>query len=536
MRLQAVPKQWYAIAFLLLAYFVVALYPILESGFYSDDIYFWQGTRSKMSQEGVSLWKLVMDDTIGWMASARFAPLYYLQLNSVFYFAHHPLTYKLVVLASNLLAVASFGGFLYLLHNNKKLVLLTLVLLPAFFQFRVMLHDAYTTFNGFYQCIAILNFSALSLYILYLKRGKKYFLAGTVALLVASYCYTEMTLAFVPMYLVAVLLVPGGIKPAWQTVLRKLAPIAVVTALFFALTIYMRATQPTDRAHYEGLKISLKADKMLKVLHAQVFSAIPLSYLNYEKNFQRTELQTIWAQMKQHTPLLPIAFLLVLCLLFYNRYQTMEPAVNNSHKLFLWMGLLLLVLPAVMIMPSEKYQKFARPGNGYIPVYLQNMGAAMLFGVLLQVLLNSAGRAKRYAGKGLAVLFLLIVPITYANNMRLVAEENPKAFYPSLALEKALGDGLVAHIENNDVIWLVHNYHWGMLQFYQYLFAYQGGKHLEMYNQIAFDSLGADGRRVYQITFPPGNPATVTIKEVTGHDANGPIFNEQDAKRFVYAF
>jgi hypothetical protein len=530
-------KRTYVITLLLIVYYLVSFYPIINSGFYSDDIFFVQGTKGNTLYDNISLLELVERDTKEWIKNARFAPLFYLVLRSLFYFFNDAFSYKIALIVLNMLVAFSFAAFLYLLQKNKKIVLLTLLLLPAFFQYRVMYHDAYTTFNGLYQGIAILNFAALSFYILYLKRSKIYFLAASLFFLVAGFCYSEMTLVFIPMYLFVTLWVNENLKSTLFNSVKKIAPIATVTALYFLLVIFMRLNKPKDHYQYEGLKASFKISAMARVLHAQVFSVIPMSYINYEINFMRTVPKDMLKQMKEHASIIVLVFLLVLYLIFFIKYNKIQNESSYySNQLFLWIGLLLLLLPAVLIMPSEKYQNFSRPGNGYIPIYLQNMGGAMLFAILIHSLLNAASTIKRYIGKGFVALFLFIVLITAANNMRLVAHQNYRVYYPSLALENALNDGLMNNVEEGDTIWLTNNFHWGATDYYKYFFFEKTKKKLVVVNSINENDFSNRSQNIYQLSFPESYPNVVSLKKVTSLNNGEASFDNDTEKNFSYYF
>lgn len=530
-------KRSYVITLLLLVYYSITFFPLINSGFYSDDIFFVQGTKGNTLYDNISLLNLVKQDTELWIKSARFAPLFYLVLRSLFYFFNDAFSYKIALIVLNMLAVFSFATFIYLLQKNRKIVLLTLLLLPAFFQYRVMYHDAYTTFNGLYQGIAILNFSALSFFILYLKRSKIYFLVAALLFLLAGFCYSEMTLIFIPMYLFVVLWVNENLKSTLLNMVKKIAPIAIVTTLYFLLVIFMRINKPKDHYQYEGLNASFKVSAMARVLHAQVFSVIPMSYINYEINFMRTVPKAMLQQMKEHASIIVLVFLLALYLIFFIKYNAIQNESSQyANKLFLWIGLLLLLLPAVLIMPSEKYQNFSRPGNGYIPVYLQNMGGAMLFAILIHNLLNAVSAIKRYVGKGFIVLFLFIVLITTANNMRLVAYQNYRVYYPSLALEKALEEGLMNNVDEDDTIWLTNNFHWGATVYYKYLFFEKTKKKLVVVNGINEDNFSNSNKNIYQLSFPESYPNIVSLKKVTSLNNGNTTFENATEKNFSYTF
>ncbi len=517
-----ISKKWYLLAFLLVAYFLVALYPILLSGFYSDDILFMQGTRGKIIYDNTSLCELVVEDTNAWMANARFAPLFYLEMRSVFYFISDVLSYKAYILVLNLVAVFSFAYFLYTLNKDRKFLIIALLVLPAFFQFRVMSHDAYTTFGGLYQGIAILNFLALSLFVLYLQKERGYYLFASMGMLLAAFCFSEMTLIFIPVYLVVALWLNKSTETKLLYLSKKLASVALITGIYLALVIGLRASQPPDFYQYPGLRTSFNGSKMMRLFHGQLISAIPMSYINYEKNFLKVEPKIIFGQIWLYLPIGLAILLMIVFLLVFQQYWGIPKLDGLTHsKWLIIIGLLLLLLPGALIMPSDKYQRMVLPGNGYLPVYLQNFGGAMLFSLLMHWLLGAASRLKNYLGIGMVVLFLLIVPLTFANNVRLVTKQNFTAHNPSLALEKALTDGLLKAVQRRNVIWLANNHHWGGTDYYKYLFTEKANKRVTVVNSLQPADFDPANQPVFYLSFPAGNPNIVSLKRVIAIDEDG---------------
>lgn len=78
-------KRNKVIAALLLLYLGMAFYPVIKSGFYSDDTLFAQDIRGRIIYEDTNLWELAKRDTEHWMKSARFAPAFYFSQRSIFY-------------------------------------------------------------------------------------------------------------------------------------------------------------------------------------------------------------------------------------------------------------------------------------------------------------------------------------------------------------------------------------------------------------------------------------------------------------------
>src|SRR5690606_3734830 len=100
--------------------------------------------------------------------------------------------------------------------------------------------------------------------------------------------------------------------------------------------------------------------------------------------------------------------------------------------LLIILSLALLLLPAVMLSPSLKYQESSIAlGKGYLPVYIQFIGMCLLSSILFFAMLKNAKRnISIYILMG---FWLIIIVLNQVHNSWIAEKQNRHTYYPSLA-------------------------------------------------------------------------------------------------------
>jgi hypothetical protein len=143
------------------------------------------------------------------------------------------------------------------------------------------------------------------------------------------------------------------------------------------------------------------------------------------------------------------------------------------------MGLALIVLPALLVSVCVKYQRWITPGKGYIPVYIEYYGVALVFATTAWEgfsRLAAGGFRSRWPRLLMACLIAAVATLTYQANIRvakaLVTPPGAPDFNPiagamlgcyhnhRLNLEAALRAGLVAEVPDRSLVFLANEYHW----------------------------------------------------------------------------
>jgi hypothetical protein len=155
-----------------------------------------------------------------------------------------------------------------------------------------------------------------------------------------------------------------------------------------------------------------------------------------------------------------------------------RPAIFPA-RLLLLMGLALIVLPALLVSVCVKYQRWITPGKGYILVYIEYYGVALVFATAAWEgfsRLAAGGFRSRWPRLLMACLIAAVATLTYQANIRvakaLVIPPGAPDFNPNagamlgcyhnhrLNLEAALRAGLVAEVPDRSLVFLANEYHW----------------------------------------------------------------------------
>lgn len=491
---------------LLALLFGIALFPIIKSGLYSDDIFFFQGTRGLMKAENIQLSDIIFSDVKIWLNSGRFSPLFYTQIRWWSSAIHEVLVYKIILYFLNLLAFFSFSFYLYTVGLSKKIIFLSLLSLLSLLQFRVSYHDAFTTFHGLYPTVVILNFTALSTFHYYFKTQKNIFLIISVFLWVCGLLFNETTLLFLPIYLISIYF----FKFRFQhkiVAFKAFLPHFLLLFLFLFFSMYFKWNAPANTQQYAGLQININPLKMIEVFSFQALSTLPLSHFFYELKHHKAN---DWLLIQERIKQFPIGLMSIFTLFLFGAISIIKnldsknKIIKTQMSFFIFTALLLMLLPGAMIMFSLKYQAYTKFGNAYLPVYIQNMGMALLLGIGLNQGMESRFKNLNKATHFLLFFLMLCAIFSTSNNFRHVEVQNRKVFYPSKALELALQNNLWANIQEGDAIILKNNYHWEATEHYKHLFYEKTNILTQVYNEKANeDFLKAQMVNGYELYFPP---------------------------------
>ncbi|HNX96549.1 MAG TPA: hypothetical protein PKK12_02620, partial [Candidatus Aminicenantes bacterium] len=176
-------------------FIALSLLPLLSSGFYSDDITD-SIVKSRLSLKGVSLGEHLVYRAQIWLRNGRVMPLGHQFISTIAWLFPQAFTAKVFILCLILLNVALFGALVFKLTGNRDAALLSMAVVPVFFQFRIY-HDPILSFYGFQQYLWTLILLSLWLLVEYVNRGKLIRLLASVGFFnLALYSY-EIGFVFV---------------------------------------------------------------------------------------------------------------------------------------------------------------------------------------------------------------------------------------------------------------------------------------------------------------------------------------------------
>ena len=210
----------------------------------------------------------------------------------------------------------------------------------------------------------------------------------------------------------------------------------------------------------------------LVTLAKEISAAFPLSYVLFNPH---GICVGIFAYLKDHfsVHVITIAlgyFILFMTILNYLSKDTLESEDGVSRKPLLVLGLLLLILPAVLIALSPKYQAWSGWGIGYLNVYLSYYGLVMVVIFLVDLIYGKITVVKRGVALPLSIILSTLMAsvgvINYTTNSMVVAATNQNCLYPRETIEDAMKRGLFQDVPE-DVRLLVNScFVWDQLAFY----------------------------------------------------------------------
>ena len=301
-------------------------------------------------------------------------------------------------------------------------------------------HDAILDFHALMGSALALFLAAL----LVALRNTQYRTRGLIisgGLLAASLLYNEIGYSLIPIWLLLTFLVVPKVHR-----LRFSISWLVPTLMLACVTVFVRST---STKLYPGYKPSISPIRVLKTFIFQLSATLPYSYRFVAQRFN------IPVKVHYARPTFSILVFLGLLGAGLAAYgiirqsqllQTKAPGGSARERdrrpalLLAGISLTMMVLPALMISTSTKYQAEVLPGMGYIPVLFQHFGlafgAAALYEIIRQFL-----PSKRF----LSVLFVALVAVagglTTDSWAQTVRSLKPTATARSL-LESSIRSGL----------------------------------------------------------------------------------------------
>lgn len=464
-----------------LVFAVFFLRPLVESGFVCDDVpNSYTAGLIRLGEGGLK--RCIHHHNRQWMEGGRFFPI----AVAVTYAAHAYLItatpYKCFVL---LLVLVNLLQFYWLLQLWKvppavaQLGTLTLVLL---LQMRFF-PDPLLSFAGILQIVAgEFLLSAICLQ-KYLDTGRRAWLIGGGVVYGCSLMTYEISYAFLP-----ILLAQAYFHcRRWPAALAATRPHWITALLLGSYVLGLRFHIPMTDDH--PYKIHWKPNWIFDVLYRQATSALPLSYglsTPYRPHWDFARL----AGRAENWGMLLAAGTLTLALCWSLR-STAAAEPRRPLRPLLVLGLMTWILPALPLAFSSKYHQWvSSPGLGYLPVYVQYFGVALL-AVSAMSWLAAAERWQRPLAALLLAANGCVALATFDTNCRVVQMNDTASETESRRnLELALSAGVCDMVPEGSTIlatrwrtWMINGPPYSSALFTQML-----------------------GRRVHVVSQQPGPP------------------------------
>jgi hypothetical protein len=411
----------------LLGFIVVA--PALQTGWYADDAFYWAlpGTLAARHESLLA----AMQHAIGlWLVdAARFYPGLVVEKYLVFATFTNLLAYKAFLIATTLVTIELFrrcvARYTSLATGN-----LAALAVCAILQERAY-HDAILSYNAMPQFVAIAILVSVLAFADALDRGR----LSVRALAIAGYVLAAITYEEVYAFGLLYVALAKARGRTWAAAMRASAPFLGISALLVLLAAALHIVFAV-RSLYA---LSFAPLPVLRTGLEQIVAAFPLVYWAADPNgiFGRVNFD----DFLRNAPLDP----LVGATFAVAAWLAMRQAASERIRLgpLCAVGALVIVLPALPVAILTKYQHELRPGWGYLPVFVEYFGVALL--IAAGILALQRTRARRMATIVCALGVGLIAAMTQATNVHVARALAPQRD-AQLALQSDLQRGLLRGI------------------------------------------------------------------------------------------
>jgi hypothetical protein len=351
-----------------------------------------------------TLWAAIVAAEAVWReTNGRLYPLAIAQKYALFDVLRDAAPYKALLLGLTLACIAAFAGLVRALADGRT-ALLCAAFAAAGFALRAY-HDANLAYNGMLQLVFLMLVASLFAWRRAVLRRSAGAALLAFALYVANGLTYEIAYLFFPLY--ACVVRPGR---SWPRALAGTWPFALATLGLGLASAYLRsrvafAPDSDYRAGTQALAYGATFAK-------QAAAGIPLTYefLDPQRLFPSLQKIALF-DAGPYNFRIPAA-LAFAAALFAALGRSATAAPNDDERARLgaagMLGLGLAVLPVPLLAASAKYQRELAWGLGYLPVFVQTFGVALLCAVAM--------RATRAPRALVALVLFAIADLTSGTN------------------------------------------------------------------------------------------------------------------------
>ena len=432
--------------FLMSSLVAMALWPLLSSGYYSDDLIH-STLRGQLELQNKSLLNHIVEENRYWIVdNGRFFPVATLMVLPVSYLFSNLLLHKIFILLQVIVNALLFSRFVENLTKDFFAGYIASLFLPILFQFRLF-HDPILSFSGMMQSFMTITLLSLILCQKHHDRDQPRYLAASVFLYNLTLYFYEISVPFVLLFLILTI----GRRPVTlRQVVRQLLPYMVSTAFALAVMAITRHLRDPATAGYEGITLHLQAGSIFKTLIIQISAAFPLNYYLFDPAHLFSGVGIGRPGLHE---IMTVAG-------FASAYwYTSRRMAHIDTITTVLVGTTLLFFPALLVSLSLKYQKALSFGIGYLPVYVGYFGVAMLaVAMLAQWQRRFPAKYRQIFHMVLCAALSLCLLITLLNNRAVVAKANIDVHYRRAALVKALQENILQSVPENANLLILDEY------------------------------------------------------------------------------
>ena len=441
----------YGIELLILVLTAASLSMLIRSGYYWDDAV---NSTAYLAQkkDSVSTFRHVLDFMGDYLRLGRINVLsiyYYF-----FFYIENVSIYKALIILSILIDQLILRKVLLEFDVPLSAARMGMLLIPLMLQTRAYQDPV----SGFYSLMQVLTAEML-LCAMFLRRWLRSGKGRWLGLSLLFFGIGLMTYEVCFPFLLMICLLIWAHRGNFMRAVRESLPFFGLTLLMLAGVFVVRSVYVTERA-YAGVAFSLRPERILRAFLTQLGAGFPLSF--YSAGYQasvlddpfpavtimRYDFLSFLKSVRFADILIIMGFLWVIAKLRDQGFwQRGADDGRRTDRELLILGVSFAVLPVITVAASERYQGQLMPGLGYLPVYMQYYGIAMLL-LWIILRLRSSDGVRAFCLSAFSLILLLNL-----QNNRSVTEIMNRSFYaPRNAGEAALQGGLLEFLPEDAVL------------------------------------------------------------------------------------
>lgn len=427
------------INFLIIVSSIYFLFPLLQSGYVSDDAYN-SLIKGSMLEKNQTFKKYVLDLNWGWLKnSGRLYPIEHFSQTFLFYFINNLFVFKIIKLIIILLSVYFFRLNIIIFSKSKFIGNLCVLILLIFFQFRQW-HDPILGFAVLIPLICFFLFSSLYYFQIFLENDKKKYLFRSLILYLLLLLTYEISYPLIVLYIVIAFFKSN----LYKDIYLKLKFHYILLFLVIIITIYFRLN--VGEKSYPSLDQNFLLIPFFKSFGIQIFSGLSFSY------FPRLKINFI-----ENLQIIDLYLFVFFSIIFYLLSNLNSQKINYQKILQIFiLGMLIVLSQSFMVAISGHKNDIINMGLGfgYLPVLLEYFGFSLIYlSIFLMIFLRIE---KKYIKNLFCIFFSLCLTlngaINISNNNYVVHETNKFYKYPRDLLKKGLSNKKNNNIKNSTII------------------------------------------------------------------------------------
>lgn len=422
---------------------VIVVLPTMWSGWYGDDS-FYSNLNGVLAADHTTLWSAMVRAFWLWFhVMGRFYPLAIFEKYVVFAVFANVVAYKLFLIIATVAAVELFRRCVAAYANVRFANLATLFVV-ILFQERGY-HDSILAYNAMLQTVAMALLGSLLAFRSALLRSEPMRMAAAVALFLVATLVYEDAYGFCVLYPLAAYATGKSVRDA----VRVSLPFAGIAAALIVFDVALRTLAHVSANVGYATNFSIAA--VARTAAVQIVSAMPLSYWFIDPLVIFRLRPAFFLETPGSLPPSIVFPLFAIAAWFAVDRARLTVGIRA------WMlcGSVVLVVAALPIAFVVKYQSELRLGLGYLPVFLEAFGVALVMAALTIALASQ----RRVVQVPLVILVALIGTLTQTANARLATELQPSRV-ARMALERQLSEGLFARFRDCRAVAISRAFDW----------------------------------------------------------------------------